>query len=127
MSTPNIYFCCVKGCSIHIHTYVLRPIHRVNMSGLLMVIDIHIIVYCPALSEAHLIFKDADLRLELVHQCLALCVRERGLAPLQLLLQARDVVLSKLNDHAAGVDELLLLGPGLLQLGHLLEQQLGAQ
>lgn len=46
---------------------------------------------------------------------------------LQFFLKARDVVLSKPDNHAARMDELVFLGPGLLELSHLLEQHLSGE
>lgn len=46
---------------------------------------------------------------------------------LQFFLKARDVVLSKLHNHTTGVDELVLLGPGCLELRHFLKQHLNTE
>lgn len=78
------------------------------------------VVQCSA---SDLVSEDAYLLLELLQLALALLLRER--CTLQPLLQPRNVVLAELHDHAVGLDELLLLGPGPLQLGQLLLQHLG--
>lgn len=74
----------------------------------------------------YLISQDFHLFFQLVNKSLTLLVRHKALSSLQFLLKARNVVLPKLDNHTAGVDELVFLSPGLLELSHLLEQHLSA-
>lgn len=75
-------------------------------------------------SIVYLISQDLYLFFELVNQSLRLHVWQEALSCLQFFFKARDVVLSKPDNHSAGMDELVFLGPCLLKLSHLLEQHL---